>query len=823
MRNIRYIMSIMAAMLSFLLLSCTQEEIASVGDPDAENCYGVFFPSQSGTGDNQIDPDDPRHFTFKVSRKKTDDAITVPVRIQSETAEIFTVSELYFEEDASTAEIQVYFPSAQMGKTYNCTLIIDDPLYASKYASVSTHLAFSVTRVKWNKVTGPNGELYGSYRDAVFCDWFAVTNPDYEKQVTIEERDDMPGYYRIFDVYDGTMLSGIFGSDLSSLCIAQTYTYINAIDPDKVWIPTFKAGVLMTPEYGEMSIGSYVVENKDFDASISSVYGKLEEGVITFPTGAIQMKMENLGWYGANNTGKHRIIFPGHRSKDYALSLYAGISDSEGNLPVSVEFGQDIALVKLAVFEGELTSSAADEKGVLISEGDPSVGKVISLTSESNVYYSFDKSGEYTVVAAAFDISGNLHTTEYATFGYLTAGDDGKNVNLSMGLIRSDKYASEGLTSDNSLEVYINGKDIKRLHVGLYEMEEWQRDSVSIFNKMKKSQMTASYLDMVNGEGLSLKQGYLVPGTEYVLVAEAYNGYREKKYVVAEWTGGQWDARLATYGLEDVNVDLAKPSPEEFTGIYHNYAISSNRYSREYLGDVTIDVSSNYTDAADAGARYPCVTISGLFPNCKKNFGLPDDSVEFFYYNGFLYNYKQNFSEYYHEGLYIFPSLLLLGTDGGAYGAFAGLMGAYVEDGYLAIVDSGEYSNYGLGFEGFLILAFGDELQNNVLGLIEMTSDILLVRADLDPDPINDATGKNSGNSDTEVTMSQFREFQGLVKKGPANSVETFEGFLMSTADRILSAVPESKLDLSTAKVSSRNPLEFRGPTFNVTVEPKIN
>ena len=127
-------MSIMTAMLSFLLLSCTQKEIATVGNPDAENCYGVFFPSQSGTGDIQIDPDDPRYFTFKASRKKTDDAITVPVRIQSETAEIFTVSELYFEEDASTAEIQVYFPSAQMGKTYNCTLIIDDPLYASTYA-----------------------------------------------------------------------------------------------------------------------------------------------------------------------------------------------------------------------------------------------------------------------------------------------------------------------------------------------------------------------------------------------------------------------------------------------------------------------------------------------------------------------------------------------------------------------------------------------------------------------------------------------------------------------------------------------------------------
>lgn len=816
-------MSIMAAMLPFFLLSCTPEEVASVGDPDAENCYGVFFPSQTGAGDIQIDPDDPRYFTFRVSRKKTTDAITVPVKIQSETAEVFTVSELYFEEDASSAELNVYFPSAEMGKTYNCTLVIDDPLYASKYSSASTHLAFSVTRVKWNKLTGPNGEVYGLFRDGVFRDWFGVSNPDYEKQIIIEERDDMPGFYRIFDLYDAVMMSGIFGSDLSSLCIAQTYTYINAIDPEKVWIPTFKAGVMMMPEYGEISIGSYVTDNKDFDASISSAYGKLEEGVITFPVGSIQMKMENMGWYGANNSGNHRIIFPGYRAKDYALSLSAGISDKAGNLPVSVEFGQDISMVKLAVFEGELTSSAAAEKGELIADEDPSVGKVISLTSQSNVYYSFDKTGEYTVVAAAFDIAGNLHTTEYATFGYLAPGDDGKNVKLSMGLIRSDKYASEGMTSENSLEIYMSGKNIKRLHVGLYEMEEWQRDSVSIYNKMKKSQMTASYLDMVNNEGLSLKQGYLIPGTEYVLVAEAYNGYREQKFVVAEWTGGKWDARLATYGLDDVNIDLAKPAREGYTGVYHNYAIPANKYSREYLGDVTIDLSDQYTDEADAGSRFPCVTISGLFPGCKKNFGLPDDSIDFFFYNGFLYNYKQRFSEYYYEGLYIFPSLLLLGTDGGAYGAYAGLMGGFVRDGYLALVDSGEYSAYDLAFEGFLVLAFGDENKTNMLGLIEMTTDILLVRSDLDPDPIVNETKDEDEDDNNEVSMSQIREFQGIVKKGPTNGVETFEGFLMSTVDRIRSAVPESKLDWDTAKVSDRNPLEFRGPSFDVTVEPKIN
>lgn len=821
MRNRIYISYIATFLLSFIALSCVKEEVAVPGDPDNVDCYGVYFPSQSGAADVQIDPDHPTQFVFKVSRLKSDDAITVPVKIISDHAEIFTHSELVFEEDETTSELTVFFPSAKMGKTYECTLLIDDPLYSSAYSSVSNHLRFSVTRVKWNRLTGPNGETTGTYRDGVFRDWFAVPNPDVEKQVTIEERDDMPGFYRIFDVYDEQFLGNMFGSNVSNLCIAQTYTYINATNPDKVWIPTFKAGVLMMAEYGEVSIGSYVSENEDFDPSISSVYGKLEDGVITFPSGALQMKMENYGWYNANASGTHRIIFPGCRAKDYDLSLSAGVSDENGVLPVSVDFGQDIVQVKLAVFEGELTSSAAAEKGALMAEEDPSIQNMTTLDTRSSMYYSFDKTGMYTVVAAAFDIKGDMYTTDFVTFGYLAKGDEGRKVKLDLGLISSDKYASEGLTAKNALEIYISGKHIERLHVGLYEMQEWQRDSVGIMDEILESQMSASYLAQVNGEGLSLKQGYLIPGTEYVLVAQAYNGYREERFVVAEWTKGKWDPRLATYDLADVNPDLSQSSAEAYTGRYHNYAIASGMYSREYLGDAVIELSDQRTSTSDTGSAYPCVTISGLFPRCMKNFGLPDDSVDFFFYQGFLFNYKQRFGSYYWEGLYIYPEMLLISTDGGAYGAYAGIMGGFVRDGYLAFVDSGEYASYGLEFEGFATLAFSDENQNSFIGLIDLTTDILLVREDLDPDPIISDVD-DSDEWDEEVSMEQLKAMEKIIRKGPSNLVETFEGFLMSAADRIRMAVPDNKLDLETEPVDNEVSFEFKEPPFGMNVGSEI-
>lgn len=823
MRNNRYILCLMTTLMSLVALSCAPEEVALSGEYDDPDCYGVYFPSQNGTGDIQIDPEDPRHFTFKVNRKKTDGAISVPVKIVSEDAEIFTVSELKFEDEQSSSTVTVYFPSAEMGKKYACTLLVDDPLYASVYSSMATFINFSVTRVKWNKVLGENGETTGLYRDGVLRDWFSLQNPDYEKSVTIEERDDMPGYYRIYDVYDENFVGTLFNSNVSGLCISQNYTYIDATDPDKVWIPTFKCGLLMSAEYGEMYIGSYVTENSnDFDASIASVYGTMKEGVITFPSGALQMKLANMGWYSANASGTHRIIFPGKRAKDYDLFLKAGVSDKKGVLPISVDFGQDIVQVKLAVFEGKLTSSDAAAKGALIGEEDPSVGKLTTLTSRSDVYYTFEETGNYTVVAAAFDIAGNIHTTDYVTFGYLAEGDEGRKVTFKMGLISSDKYASEGMTSENALEIYMSGKHIERLHVGLYEREEWQEDSLAIIDKMRESQMTADYLAQVNGDGLTLKQGYLIPGTEYVMAAIVYNGFREELFVVSESTKGVWDPRLATYELSDVNLDLAKPYADSFVGEYHNYAIAYGMYSRQYLGDVKITSTNRKTDSKDTGTPTACVNIAGLFPKCKEIYGLEDDSVDFFYYNGFLYNYEQQFGAYYWEGLYIYPELLLLSTDGGAYGASGGLMGGLVRDGYLALVDSGQFAAYGLEFEGFVTLAFNDENKKSFIGMIDITTDILLVRSDLDPNPIISEEDDETDEWDDEVTKDQIQQFRGLVRRGPLNGVETLEGFLMSTVDRILSAVPSSKLDWNTVKVSDENPFEFHAPSFEVTVDPVI-
>ena len=802
MKMNRYIVYLISAIFAFSAISCQEELTYQPGEQDHENCFGVYFPLQKGAGDLQIEPTDSRVLTYTVRRTNTEGELHVPVKIL-DTAQVFSVTEIHFKDEEPVAELQVYFPSIELGKTYECTLQIDGDEYVSKYSQNSSSLRFSVTMIKWNKLLGPNGETTGKFRDGVFQDWFSVSDANAECNVEIQERDDMPGYYRIFDVYGVNYMSTLFGGNMSSNCVYQSYMYINATDPDKVWIPTFKCGLILHSDYGEISVGSYVTENAaDFGASISSVYGTLREGVIEFPSGSLQMKLEMLGWYSANATGKHRIILPGYSAKDYHVALTAGVSDERGKLPVKVDFGKDVSQVWMATFEGTLTETAAAEKAEQMLAG--TVGADITKVKKEATYdFSFDKTGMYSVVAIALDASGNIKSSANIAFGYLSAADamtDAKQVIVTCGLTVSDKYAQEGLTSKNSLELYINGKNIQRLHAGIYEKAQWDRDSLSLINQIRGSQFTKSYLDQVNGTGLSLKQGYLVPGTEYVLVVEAYNGYREKLVVAKATTDGKWDPRLAHYDLNDINTDLIPANQDGYYGDYRYYAIEAGRYSREYLGNASVYVGSGDMEG------YTYATIEGLFPNARKNFNMKDDRLTFIYLDGFLYNYAQAFDHFVYEGAFYYPQALMYTQNGSAYGGMIGLMGGFVADGILAIVDSGQFAQYGEVCDGFALIAYSDMNHTVYTGLLEIVTEMLLIRPDLDDELIakNGALVPETEGGDATVTMAQMAQFSNMIARGPVNCVETFDGFIKSTIEQIRSGKnAKNYLDMNNLKVTS--------------------
>ena len=204
MKTIKYILYALTA--TFVLASCSDDIKYTPGDGEDTDCYGVYFPSQENAGDQELDPAEPTTLTFTAMRKNYNDAITVPVEVSSTQDGLFTVSEIKFEAGQEATTFSVDFPGAEVGKTYDCSIVVKDKKYALLYGEYSNGLDFSVTRVQWDLVKGPNGETKGTWRDDFFTAIMGSNIkengvPNAEKEVEIYERADMKGYYRIKDIY----------------------------------------------------------------------------------------------------------------------------------------------------------------------------------------------------------------------------------------------------------------------------------------------------------------------------------------------------------------------------------------------------------------------------------------------------------------------------------------------------------------------------------------------------------------------------------------------------------------------------------------------
>ena len=228
-------------------------------------------------------------------------------------------------------------------------------------------------------------------------------------------------------------------------------------------------------------------------------------------------------------------------------------------------------------------------------------------------------------------------------------------------------------------------------------------------------------------------------------------------------------------------------------------------YSRAYIGDVTISNSfpAGYTPSIEG---YQFVNIKGLFPKAR-TFGLEDDSYAFVYYDNLLYNYEQAFESFYSDGTLYYPGAYMYSTTGSAFGGSMGLMGAFVQDGYLAIMDSGMYAQYGEEMDGIAVLAYQDPQKKTYAGLIDLVTSMLLVREDLDPNPIYDERAEEG--EDMSVAKNALSNLDQIIRRGPTNYVESFEGFLSRSFEQARSQVKiKNYLDLDNLQESE--PIEMK-------------
>lgn len=732
--------TMLAVMASVPFLASCVQDLVEKGEPENDS-YGVYFGTLTAAQKSvEFDPAEKAELTFTAFRTVEDDDITVPVVVSATGAEkdassLFTASTVKFEEGQKETTFTVSFPEAELGVTYSVSVSCKDEKYVKIYSQTPTSVSFNVTRVKWNLVKGPNGEEYGSWKDDIMSSLFGlpVLFPVNDK-IQIYERDDKKGFYRIPNVYNPYMVAKFFGGQYSEKeieenCTPGLYAYIDATNPDKVWLPVQESGVVISNE-GYITYASMCQEN---GFSGSSSYGTMTNGVIKFPQKSILVEFSVAGgWYYANTSGNLVIVMPGCKDNDYSLSIATDLSEN-GVTPVEIEMGADLAKTKYKFYEGKVAAADLPFEALAISRDEEA-----AFVEESGVVgASFEKTGVYTVIAVGVDAKGEMQAYKSAEFSYVAA-DDEVPVVLSCGIGSAAKYVPQGYNTDNTVEVYVYGEDLVEVKLAAVKRTDMiTNQSGCIQTLLKTPSVKEETLDLINTTGYAGPVTGLLPGTEYILLAYASNGYEEDLFMSEESIYTTGDPLPIYQEFEGVDEALLPKTKEGYYGTYNLYAINSKNVTglRDYL--CTVKISDG---GYDQDKELDLVKVENFWGSNATKLGI-DGTTYFRYYGGVLlqldnyYGQCANKPEWY--------TTLQMFCEQGSFGPGKNYLsyGGYVTDGYISFFTN--HDTY--DFNQYALYIYGDEACTDQVGYWEIYQDILLVDATKDDNGIAPApTSKKS-------------------------------------------------------------------------------
>ena len=732
--------TMLAVMASVPFLASCVQDLVEKGEPENDS-YGVYFGTLTAAQKSvEFDPAEKAELTFTAFRTVEDDDITVPVVVSATGAEkdassLFTASTVKFEEGQKETTFTVSFPEAELGVTYSVSVSCKDEKYVKIYSQTPTSVSFNVTRVKWNLVKGPNGEEYGSWKDDIFSSMFNIPGRFcVNDKIKIYERDDKKGYYRIPDVYNPYMLSKIFGgqypeAEFEENCTPGTYSYIDATNKDKVWLPEQSTGAVISND-GYLGFASPCTEN---GFSGNSVYGTMANGVIRFPAKGVLLNFNGENsWYYGNIDGNLVIVMPGCKDNDYSLSIATALSEN-GVTPVEIKMGADLAKTKYKFYEGKVAAADLPFEALAISRDEEA-----DFVEESGVVdASFEKTGIYTVIAVGVDAKGEMQAYKSAEFSYVAA-DDEVPVVLSCGIGSAAKYVPQGYNTDNTVEVYVYGEDLVEVKLAAVKLTDMiTNQSGCIQTLLKTPSVDEETLDLINTTGYAGPVTGLLPGTEYILLAYASNGYEEDLFMSEESIYTTGDPLPIYQEFEGVDEALLPKTKEGYYGTYNLYAINTDNVTglRDYL--CTVKISDG---GYDQDNELDLVKVENFWGSNATKLGI-DGTTYFRYYGGVLlqldnyYGQCANKPEWY--------TTLQMFCEQGSFGPGKNYLsyGGYVTDGYISFFTN--HDTY--DFNQYALYIYGDEACTDQVGYWEIYQDILLVDATKDDNGIAPApTSKKS-------------------------------------------------------------------------------
>ena len=539
--NIMSLAAAAAAMIS--AVSCANEEFTRTGELNGE---AVYFPVDAVT-EYTLD-EETTSVTVPVRRSVTDDEFTVSILADwgemSETDQsVFTVpSSVTFsagEEEASLV-IAVDNSAVEEGKEYTIGFLINDEANVSQYGNKTLYI--TLAKEIWDLLGT------GKFRD----DWFTAmwqSAPVVEVDVPIYEHKSQKGLYMLEAPYGWPYLEAFFEGSQEAI-ESELVTYaaanitIDATDPAQVSISRQSTGITDNdPAYGLYEI-----------ATAESVYGTLENGIITFPAGGLKLFCA-AGSMDTNPNGQFRVVLPGYEARDYSVSVeYAGMRVASDNKTATAvldfSYGADVTGISYVFVSGDVTAAPEEYVSGVVDGTAENICTVDGfVVGEGSASVEAELvPGLYTIVAVPADVSGALSAENAVAVNFYFPGAGGNaapECDITAALYKVTEYPDAAgyieQCPDYSSVVYeLKGSEIKSLKMYLNTTEvinsiEGMGMTVQEVVDAYGSDLSADFLQELNAVGKTWNIFInLNPSTSYTFVVSAENSYGESALIISK-------------------------------------------------------------------------------------------------------------------------------------------------------------------------------------------------------------------------------------------------------------------------------------------------
>ncbi len=207
-KTTRYIALLLSGIALTCFTACSDDEWTA-GPTADQDCISAAFEGKN-VDFVELEDTDPTEMTLTVTRSKTDAAATVPIKVLSNTNDVFSIPEsVNFAAGEATSNLTISFDDAELKELYTFEIALDEaavnPYKGNGYA------CYTIQRLKWVTIPGT----------FTFNDWtFTTYNGGKQYDVTVQ-RVDGENRYRIVDPFKeateeykaGTPIDGVSVAD----------------------------------------------------------------------------------------------------------------------------------------------------------------------------------------------------------------------------------------------------------------------------------------------------------------------------------------------------------------------------------------------------------------------------------------------------------------------------------------------------------------------------------------------------------------------------------------------------------------------------------